>query len=75
MSKKSPIQGKRKAMLGSSKPGVMFPAPETMLNLPENYTALLTEIKTIVTQERIKVVMSANTGMVLMYWQIGQKIL
>ena len=73
--KKSPIEGKRKAMLGSSKPGVIFPVPETMHNLPENYMLLLTEIKTIVTQERIKVIMSANAGMVLMYWQIGQKIL
>jgi predicted nuclease of restriction endonuclease-like (RecB) superfamily len=75
MSKKSPIEGKRKAMLGASKPGVMFPVPETMQNLPENYSALLTEIKTIVTQERIKVVMSANAGLVLMYWHIGRKIL
>lgn len=47
--KKSPIDTNRKAMLGSSKPGVIFPVPETMHNLPENYTALLTEIKTIVT--------------------------
>jgi hypothetical protein len=53
-------------MLGSSKPDVVFPVPETMQNLPENDKILLTEIKTVVIQERIKVVMSANVGLVLM---------
>ncbi|MFZ4623411.1 MAG: PDDEXK nuclease domain-containing protein [Rhodoferax sp.] len=60
---------------GRSKPGVLFPAPETLHNMPADYGEFLSNIKAIVTRERVKAVMSANVAMVLMYWDIGQSIL
>lgn len=60
---------------GRSKPGVLFPMPDTLQNMPADYGEFLSKIKTIVTRERLKAVMSANTAMVLMYWDIGHSIL
>ncbi len=47
----------RKAF-GRSKPGVLFPAPETLLHMPADYGEFLTEVKNIVARERIKAVMT-----------------
>lgn len=60
---------------GRSKPGVLFPAPDVLSNLPADYSVFLADIKAIVARERIKAVMSANAALVLMYWDIGQAIL
>lgn len=77
--RKPPTQGidlpsDRKAS-GRSKPGVLFPAPDVLSNLPADYGVFLADIKAIVARERIKAVMTANAAMVLMYWDIGQAIL
>jgi len=63
----------RKAF-GRSKPGVLFPVPETLLHMPADYGEFLTEVKNIVARERIKAVMTANVAMVLMYWDMGRAI-
>lgn len=68
------LPGDRKAT-GRSKPGVLFPAPDALSNLPADYGVFLADIKAIVARERIKAVMTANAAMVLMYWDIGQAIL
>lgn len=60
---------------GKSKPGVIMPAPETLVGMPEGYSALLAGIKERIANERIKAVLSANAAMVLMYWDIGRSIL
>jgi predicted nuclease of restriction endonuclease-like (RecB) superfamily len=60
---------------GSSKPEVMMPVPASLLEMPEGYAALFAELKERIARERIKAVLSANSAMVLMYWDIGRSIL
>ena len=60
---------------GTAKPDVIMPAPVTLVEMPEDYTALLAIIKERIAHERIKALFSANTAMMLMYWDIGRSIL
>jgi predicted nuclease of restriction endonuclease-like (RecB) superfamily len=60
---------------GSSKPEVMMPVPASLLEMPEGYAAFFTGVKERIARERIKAVLSANSAMVLMYWDIGHAIL
>lgn len=60
---------------GRVKGNVVFPLPETMLTIPDDYPAFIQEIKDKITRERIRTVMSANTAMVILYWEIGSLIL
>ena len=46
-----------------------------LLNLPEGYPAFIQEIKERIQQERLKSVLSANAAMILLYWEIGNRIL
>lgn len=55
--------------------GVIMPAPASAVDLPESYSGFLVEIKEQIKQERLKVVISANSALVLMYWSIGRTIL
>ena len=43
--------------------------------LPSDYVEVLNEIKRRIQEERLRVVMSANSAMVALYWDIGQLIL
>jgi hypothetical protein len=43
--------------------------------MPHGYAETLGEIKQRIQQERLRVVMSANSAMVLLYWDIGRMIL
>lgn len=54
--------------------GVIMPVPATALELPESYTGFLVEIKEQIKQERLRAVISANSALVLMYWNIGRSI-
>lgn len=54
---------------------VIMPVPATAIELPEGYTGFLVEIKEQIKQERLKAVISANSALVLMYWNIGRSIL
>ncbi len=60
---------------GSSKPEVMMPVPASRLEMPAGYAAFFAELKERIARERIKAVLSANSAMVLMYWDIGRSIL
>jgi predicted nuclease of restriction endonuclease-like (RecB) superfamily len=42
---------------------------------PRNYLSTLADIKRRIGQERIRVVLTANTAMVRLYWDIGRRIL
>ena len=54
---------------------VMFPVAPPIVELPEDYPAWLAELKQRIQQERLRVVLASNTTMVLLYWDIGQRIL
>ena len=60
---------------GIAKPEVLMPAPAHLLEMPEGYATFFSGLKERITRERIKAVLSANSAMVLMYWDIGQAIL
>lgn len=60
---------------GREKKGVIIPAAELKHKMPEEYPALLKEIKERVQTERLKAVLAANSALVLLYWDIGHSIL
>jgi predicted nuclease of restriction endonuclease-like (RecB) superfamily len=59
----------------SREENVSFPVPPPRSGLPRSYAETLGEIKRRIQQERLRVVMSANSAMVLLYWDIGRMIL
>lgn len=61
--------------LGRQGEEALFPAAPPRAGLPSDYGAVLDEIKRRIQQERLRVVMAANSAMVLLYWDIGQLIL
>ncbi len=61
--------------MGRQKEEALFPVAPSRTGLPHDYTVVLDEIKRRIQQERLRVVMSANSAMVLLYWDIGQMIL
>lgn len=60
---------------GRAKAGVTMPVPPLQSAMPDCYDPLVTEIKQRVAAERFRTLMSANSAMVLLYWDIGQAIL
>ncbi len=55
--------------------GVSFPVAPGRSELPRGYAKTLGEIKQRIQQERLRVVLTANAAMVLLYWDIGRMIL
>ena len=67
-------KGDRKVR-GRPRDGASFPVAPGRGGLPSNYVEVLNEIKRRIQEERLRVVLSANSAMVLLYWDIGQLIL
>ena len=55
--------------------GASFPVASPRAELPRGYAKTLGEIKQRIQQERLRVVLAANSAMVLLYWDIGRVIL
>ncbi|MBI4882154.1 MAG: DUF1016 domain-containing protein [Planctomycetes bacterium] len=55
--------------------GASFPAAPPRAELPRGYAKTLGEIKRRIQEERLRVVLAANSAMVLLYWDIGCVIL
>ena len=53
---------------GRARPEARFPVAPSRAALPEDYAGALAAIKSRIQQERLRVVMSANATMVLLYW-------
>src|SRR5215471_19183161 len=70
-------RGKRagREALGRQREEAMFPVAPPRAGLPSDYGVVLYEIKGRIRQERLRIVMAANSAMVLLYWDIGQMIL
>jgi len=60
---------------GRQKPQASFPVAGNKLDLPRDYQTTLTNLKERIANERLRVTLSANAAMVLLYWDIGQTIL
>jgi predicted nuclease of restriction endonuclease-like (RecB) superfamily len=66
---------KERLTRGKKREGASFPIASTKAELPEHYSDLFEEIKTKVNSSRLRIVMSANTALVILYWEVGQLIL
>lgn len=55
--------------------GASFPQPPYSLGLPDDYTQTLTSIKEQIENRRLDVVLTANSALVMLYWEIGTIIL
>lgn len=60
---------------GKTRDGASFPVPPTRAGLPRDYAKTLSAIKGRIQQERLRVVLAANSAMVLLYWDIGRMIM
>ena len=77
------MAGKRKtggksesrSALGHRRKEALFPSAPPRAGLPGDYAEALSEIKRRIQQERLRVVLAANSAMVLLYWDIGRTIL
>lgn len=54
---------------------VIFPVASTSLDLPDDYAELLANLKHNIHKTRLKIVLASNASMVLLYWDIGNRIL
>lgn len=61
--------------LGGKQESASFPAPGPHIRLPTDYSNVLSEIKRRIQNERLRIVMAANSAMVLLYWDMGRMIL
>src|SRR5579872_1034732 len=78
---------KNKKMLSSAKPSsvrkqrgrvdrsAMFPVAPFANEIPSDYAGWLASLKERIQQERLKVVLASNVVMILLYWDIGHRIL
>lgn len=58
-----------------SRKDVNIPAPALKQQMPDSYSAFFGDLKKRILQDRLKIVLSANSAMVLLYWDIGNSIL
>jgi hypothetical protein len=68
-------QQEERRTLGRQREEALIPVAPSRAGLPQDYTIVLDEIKRRIQQERLRVVMAANSALVLLYWDIGQMIL
>ena len=68
------MNSERKSV-GRRRKEVSFPAPVGKIERPADYAALLGEIKDRIRSERLQVVLAANAAAILLYWDIGKRIL
>jgi len=60
---------------GRMREDASFPVVPSRVGLPVSYASVLGEIKQRIQAERLRVVMAANSAMIILYWDIGRLIL
>ncbi len=60
---------------GRFREGASFPAVTPVSDMPRRYAQVLADLKKRIERERLRVVLSANAAMVVLYWDIGRVIL
>ena len=73
--KKSIVRDDTRKHHGKIDDGVIFPVALTKHELPNEYTKLLADLKMSIANTRLKVVLASNSSMILLYWDIGKRIL
>ena len=71
--KKGKDKANRRRALGRARPDASFPVPPPALELPADYAGLLDDLKRRIAGERLRIVLTANSAMVLLYWDVGLK--
>ena len=61
--------------LGRTRPDAAFPVTPPVSELPADYAGLLADLKRRIAGERLRIVLSANSAVTLLYWDIGRSIL
>ena len=61
--------------MGADKDGVIFPIAPKLSEMSDSYAQFIEKLKDKIQQQRISIVLNANTGMICLYWNIGQAIL
>jgi hypothetical protein len=69
------MKSEERKMRGRRKGEASFPVASGQGEVPQDYAAVLSEIRERIQSERLRVVMAANAAMVLLYWDIGRIIL
>jgi predicted nuclease of restriction endonuclease-like (RecB) superfamily len=72
---RKPISKDERRVRGQAKGEASFPAAPSLAELPDDYLLTLEEIKQRIRNERLRVVISANQALVLLYWDLGRLIL
>ena len=60
---------------GRARSEARFTAAPARADLPADYSALLDDLKKRIAGERLRIILSANAAMILLYWDIGRSIL
>ncbi len=60
---------------GRRREDASFPVPVSRDDLPADYAGVLGEIRDRIQSERLRVALTANAAMILLYWDIGKIIL
>ena len=61
--------------MGKDKDGVIFPVAPKLSEISDSYLNFIEEIKKEIQNQRIAVVLNANSSMICLYWNIGKAIL
>lgn len=61
--------------MGKDKDGVIFPVAPNLSEMSDSYLDFIEAIKKEIENQRLKVVLNANSSMICLYWNIGKAIL
>ena len=68
----TPVERKQRGRVDRS---VMFPVAPPSSELPAGYGEWLVDLKSRIQGERLRIVLASNAAMVMLYWDLGQRIL
>jgi hypothetical protein len=66
------MQENRKHM-GKSKKEVIIPIAPSMSEIGDEYSSFIADLKESIRKERLRIVLNANSNMMLLYWNIGKR--
>jgi predicted nuclease of restriction endonuclease-like (RecB) superfamily len=69
------MSSEQRRLRGGVDRSAMFPVAPAVTESPASYAEVLADLKQRIRDERLRVVMTSNAAMVLLYWDIGQRIL
>lgn len=68
------MQKNRKHM-GKANDDVIIPVAPLTSEMEAGYDLFIVDVKESIRRERLKIILSANSSMLMLYWNIGKKIL